>query len=104
MSKSDLERSLLFFLKVEGLPTPETEVRFHPTRKWRFDFAWPNQRVAAEVEGGIYVQGRHSRGPEMEKDMEKYNAATALGWKLFRFSNHMVEDGRAIETLKKVLG
>ena len=31
----------------------------HPTRRWRFDFAWPDPMVAVEIEGGLYQSGRH---------------------------------------------
>lgn len=63
---------------------PEEEFRFHPTRKWRFDFAYPEQKIAVEVEGGTWVGGRHIHPVGFEKDCEKYNAATAMGWKVFR--------------------
>lgn len=67
-----------------GLPRPEVEVRFHPDRKWRFDYAWPKQKVALEVEGGVWTGGRHTRGAGFVEDMEKYNAATRLGWRVLR--------------------
>ena len=59
------------------------EHQFHPTRKWRFDFAWniEGTKVYLEVNGGIWVTGRHSRGASMKKDWEKQNAATLLGWR-----------------------
>lgn len=69
-----------------GLPAPTPEYRFHPERKWRLDYAWPERRVAVEIEGGIFVAGRHSRGAGMLSDMAKYNAATLLGWRLLRYS------------------
>jgi very-short-patch-repair endonuclease len=64
---------------------PEKEHRFHPTRKWRFDFAYPAIKTAIEVEGGIWVGGRHIHPAGFEADCEKYNEATRLGWKVFRF-------------------
>ena len=67
-----------------GLPEPEFEWRFHPDRKWRFDLAWPGHRLALEVEGGVWTGGRHSRGKGMKADMEKYNAATLMGWRVLR--------------------
>lgn len=77
--------------KAFGLPVPEKEFRFAPPRKWRFDFAWPAQKVAAEVEGGIWVRGRHTRGKGFLNDMEKYNEAGRLGWRVFRFSVQQYE-------------
>lgn len=67
-----------------GLPAPVPEFRFHPTRRWRLDYAWPDRYAALEVEGGIWTQGRHTRPRGFLKDLEKYNAATALGWSIIR--------------------
>ena len=76
------------------------EFYFHPIRKWRFDFAI-GSKVAVEIEGGIWTQGRHTRGSGFIKDCIKYNTAAAMGWKVFRFPSEMVKDGSAIEFLKK---
>lgn len=80
----------------------QREYKFHPTRRWRFDFAIPDHMVAIEVEGGTWANGRHTRGSGFEKDCEKYNAATLDGWRVFRFTTGMVQDGRAIATLDKL--
>ncbi|OGT23778.1 MAG: hypothetical protein A2W47_04320 [Gammaproteobacteria bacterium RIFCSPHIGHO2_12_38_15] len=72
-------------LKNAGLPLPEAEYRFCE-RKWRFDFAWPEKKVAVECEGGLYSGGRHVRGTGFLADMEKYNKAVLLGWKVLRYS------------------
>ena len=71
-------------LRSVGLPAPVREHRFHPVRRWRFDYAWPEQRVALEVEGGVWTGGRHTRGAGFVGDMEKYNAATVAGWRVVR--------------------
>lgn len=60
------------------------EHRFAPPRRWRFDFAIVRHRIALEVEGGAWTAGRHFRGPGILKDMEKYNTAACLGWRLIR--------------------
>lgn len=70
--------------RAAGLPEPVAEYRFCPTRRWRLDYAWPELRVALEVEGGIWTRGRHNRGTGFLRDMEKYNALAAAGWRLFR--------------------
>lgn len=82
---------------------PETEYRFHPRRRWRADFAFPKQRLLIEFEGGIYTRGRHTRGKGYEKDMEKYNAATSLGYRVLRFSSKHVTSGYALKTIEEAL-
>lgn len=68
-----------------GVPEPVTEYHFaKPERVWRFDFAWLDAKVALEVEGGIWTQGRHTRGAGFLGDIAKYNRATELGWSVFR--------------------
>lgn len=72
------------FCKTRGIPEPVAEHAFAaPDRKWRFDFAWVNNRVAVECHGGLFVRGAHSRGAHQLKDFEKWNAATDRGWRLF---------------------
>ncbi len=71
-------------LRSVGLPAPVREHRFHAVRRWRFDYAWPEQRVALEVEGGVWTGGRHTRGAGFVGDMEKYNAAVLAGWRVVR--------------------
>jgi len=60
------------------------EYRFHPTRRWRIDYAIPAHKIAIEVEGGIYTHGRHTRGKGYKADMEKYNSMMVRGWRLVR--------------------
>lgn len=60
------------------------EYRFHNTRKWRFDYAIPAHKIALEVEGGVWTGGRHTSPKGFLGDIEKYNTATLLGWRVFR--------------------
>ena len=101
VEKSEGEELLAFQLKAEKIPF-EREVRFDPFRRWLFDFVLTDD-LSAEVEGGIWIQGRHNRASSIEKDFEKYNSAAIRGWRVLRFSTAMVEDGRALETIKKAL-
>ena len=83
---SKLEEAFLrlWLATEEDLPEPVREFRFHATRKWRFDFAWPEQKVAVEIEG--LGGGRHQRRGGFIKDAEKYNAAQVAGWRVLRYT------------------
>jgi hypothetical protein len=97
---------LLNRLERAGLPRPELEYRFHPTRRWRVDLAYPHATppVAVEVEGGGWVRGRHVRGRGFTADLEKYGELTALGWRLVRVDGRLIENGRAVEYVRRALG
>lgn len=64
----------------------EHDYRFHDVRKFRFDFAFPEKRVAVEMEGGVFTKGGHTRGLHYSSDCEKYNLATCEGWKVLRYT------------------
>ena len=72
-------------------------------RKFRFDFAWPEQKLAVEIEGGIWSGGAHVRGAHFESDAAKYNLAVKLGWRVLRYSTGMVERGQAIDDVLEAL-
>lgn len=97
--------SILFnaLLKNNKLPTAITEVVFARPRKWRFDYAWPEYKIALEVEGAVWVQGRHTRGSGFLKDMEKYNAAASLGWLVLRTTPKDLLSAETIELLKRTI-
>ena len=93
------EEAFALHLRVHRLAGWVREYRFDPVRRWRFDFAHVEMRIAVEIEGGIWVNGRHSRGKGMQADMDKYNRATVLGWRVLRFSTEQAERGEAIRTV-----
>ena len=97
------EEELAYFLKDARINPWQREYRFAPPRRWRFDFAWPELALALEVEGGIWIQGRHTRPTGFAKDLEKYNTATLLGWRLLRVTPEMVQDGSAVTFVKKAI-
>ena len=103
MTKSKIEELLALHIKAEKLPEPEREYKFHSKRRWRFDFAWPEKMIAVEVEGGIWTNGRHTRGKGFENDCIKYGEAACLGWILYRCTGNMIQKGDAIKTIKRLL-
>ena len=82
----------------------EQEFKFHPTRKWRADFHLKDKKILVEVEGGIWSNGRHTRGKGYLGDLEKYNAATMMGYQVIRFSTEQVKSGLAIQQIEKMVG
>lgn len=85
------------------MPIPEREFRFHETRRWRFDMAYPEKLLAIEVHGGVWSGGRHVRGTGFTKDCEKYTAAAILGWRILHFTGAQVEAGEAVGKLEEII-
>lgn len=106
-------------IKAFGLPDPIKEHRFHADRKWRFDFCWPDKMVAVEQEGGVFavsyykdnktggvrkhIGGRHNTGKGFVEDLNKYNTATSMGWRVLRFTPQQMSKTETIELIKKTL-
>ena len=88
----------------------ELEYKFHPERKWRFDFfiechSWSFARpVALEINGGNWAGGRHVRPAALIKEYEKLNEATLLGWRVLLVTPEDVTSGRALELVGRALG
>ena len=87
------------------IPRPIPEYRFHPTRKWRIDYHFEanGRKVGLEIEGGIWTGGRHTRGAGFAGDMEKYNAAGAMGITILRVSPSDLLKTETFELIKKSL-
>jgi very-short-patch-repair endonuclease len=97
------EVQLAFQIRAIGLPAPVREFRFAKPRRWRADFAYPEQMLLIEVEGGVYTRGRHLRVNGYENDLEKYNTATLLGYRVLRFSSGQVSSGEAVAMIERAL-
>ena len=79
------------------------ELKFHPVRRWRFDYSIPEHRIAVEVEGGVWTQGRHTRPRGFLGDMEKYNTATALGWRVLRVTPSDLTAGATLDLIRRTI-
>lgn len=83
------KRFALYWYALGGAPLVP-EHKWHPTRRWRFDFAHPGAKVAIEIEGGQWTGGRHTRGGGYQGDCEKYNEAQIHGWVVFRLTGSQI--------------
>ena len=104
-SMSKPEETFALVLDIDGFPECEREYRFDKVRRWRFDFAWPEHKVAVEIEGLLHGDqvGRHQRADGFEKDLLKYESAMIQGWTVYRCSPAMVYSGAALKTLAILL-
>jgi len=70
-------------------PVPEYEFDRALGRKHRFDWAFPDYRVAVEVDGGQWSKfgGRHNT----DADRDKRNLAASLRWLVFYFSPDQIK-------------
>ncbi|AOA58259.1 DUF559 domain-containing protein [Acinetobacter larvae] len=100
--ESEGEATLAQHLKAHGIAFDQ-EFKFCETRKWRADFHIVGHKLLVEVEGGIWSGGRHTRGKGYQADIEKYNAATILGYTVLRFSTADVKSGGAIKGILELV-
>lgn len=100
---SKLEDHFALQLRARRIDGWEREHLFARPRRWRFDFAWPEFKLAVEIDGGTWSGGRHTRGAGFAKDCEKMNAAQLAGWVVFRGDSGMVRDCSLVETVERAL-
>jgi very-short-patch-repair endonuclease len=101
---SRLEKRFELLWRALGGPDLVKEYRFHQARKWRADFAHLPSRTLIEIEGGIWVNGRHNRAAGFAADLEKYLEAALDGWRVVRLGpKELTADhtGRLITLLRE---
>lgn len=111
------------FFRQYGIPEPVFELKFHNERRWRFDLSWKgctcsgqfkegsscgmgcleNVRVALEIQGGIFIQGRHSRGAALLKEWEKLNEAACDGWRILYCQPKDLLTKQMADTIRRAL-
>jgi DNA-binding CsgD family transcriptional regulator len=133
--ESTLERAFdtHFIALGTDLPRPEKQYEFYkPHRNWRFDRAWPDEKVAVELEGGVYgqeischncgatvralkkdgtpgktlrISAGHRSFQRFLRDQEKYNTAEIEGWVVLRFVHDDVygDPFSMVETIREAL-
>jgi hypothetical protein len=107
------ERTFAFQCRAMKLPAvcpqftmPRPGVFTPKTRKqstWVFDFAFPEQLLLVEIDGGIWIGGAHGHPVDITRNMTKQNDATHAGLSLLRFTPAEVKSGHAIAFTQRVL-
>lgn len=100
---SEAEELFELHLRVAKLLTYSRKYKFDPWRRWRFDFAFVKEKLAIEIDGGMWINGRHNRASGVIKGMEKQNVSEAAGWMVLHFTPEQVRDGSALAAVEKLL-
>lgn len=107
--KTELEDAfyLHWQLMFPDLPMP---VRQHPilnpktNRHWKLDFAWPQEKLAVELQGGSFIRGGHNTAKGQHSDYERHNTLTKMGWRTLFFNTIGCKDmAAAVEFVAEVL-
>lgn len=101
--KAHVELTLIQQITMARLEAPVPEHRVCPERRFRFDWAWPSRKLALEVDGAVWVNGRHSRGTGIQTDCEKFSLAAIHGWRVMRVTTDMVRSGKALQLVERAL-
>ena len=102
MNKQGLKKAFEWVCKANKIELDETEHRFHPPRRWRADYAWPDKKLLVELEGGVFIKSRHTSPIGFINDCDKYNQAELDGWTLLRYTvEHL--DKRPKEVANQIL-
>lgn len=95
---------LVTLCEEHGLPVPYPEYSFaSPARKWRADYCWPHERLILEVDGGLWVDGRHSRGAGRIADMEKLSEAAIMGYRVIYCTPTELHNGAVLDRVRRAL-
>lgn len=110
---SDLELELAFQIRVMKLPPPALQYKAIPNRQFKCDFAWPDLKIALEVDGaqwgtgskkdGTWHPGRHGSGSGIETDCEKQNWLVTMGWHTLRVTKDQIQSGMALKWLQMTI-
>ena len=101
--RARVELGLAAQIAAVGLPVPVLEHPVCAGRRFRFDLAWPDHKLACEVDGATWTHGRHTRGAGVERDCEKFSLAAIDGWCLLRVTTQMVRSGMALSLVERAL-
>ena len=102
-SQNDTSDMFTLFCQSQFGREPVREHRFHPIRKWRFDYAFPELKIAIECDGGVWTGGRHNRPTGYLKDMEKFNTAAEMGWVVLKFTPQQLMTSATIDIIRSTI-
>jgi hypothetical protein len=100
---STLEQELSWQIGMAKLKAPVRELKAIPGRRFRFDLAWPDEKLACEIQGAVWTGGRHTRGAGAESDAEKFSLAVLEGWRVLVVCKVHIRSGQALQWIESAL-
>ncbi|MBL8474408.1 MAG: DUF559 domain-containing protein [Rhodocyclaceae bacterium] len=81
-----------------GVPEWERNHRIDRSRRYEADFAWPDRKIAVEIDGQA-----HCIRTNMARDRRKDQWVRSIGWVLLRYCPEQVADGTAAAEVAELL-
>ena len=99
-SESHLERTfILYWTQQYPESIPIREYKFTKKREWRFDFCWPMQKIAVEIQG---MGPGHYSLDGMTSDYDKLLDALERNWKVIYLTSTHISPRRIQETCTRI--
>lgn len=86
VEKNTIEFILMSFKQKELISDYVVEHQFDNKRRYRFDWAIIDLKLAIEYEGIFSDKSRHTSVNGFSNDCIKYNLAVSQGWRIFRYT------------------
>lgn len=106
MAQTNLEGEFLKAWKMyaKGYSKPVRQYMFHPTRKYRADFGFVDEKVLVEIMGTRSARSAHTTVMGYHSDCIRMCQAQALGWAILYIDSMFDQDWRlAVQLVKDVL-
>ncbi len=97
--KEKLSRQFEYLWRIWRGPELVKEYTFHPHRKWRLDYYHVPTQTGIELHGGVWSEGRHTRGKGFLGDLDKMNAAQMQGITVLQLGTGQVDHQRITEII-----
>ena len=86
VGKNTIELLLRELIELKLISGYVKELKFDEVRRFRFDWAIPELKLAIEYEGLNSEKSRHTTKKGYTGDCQKYNLAVINGWKVLRYT------------------
>ena len=103
MKRTEVEDLLESQMQEAGLVGFVREYQAIEGRRFKWDFAFVEDRLLIEVQGAVWVKGGHSTGVGITRDCEKFSIASANKWFTIPVTTDHVKNGKALEWIKQFL-